>query len=547
MIGLHARRSVTVLVIAGSTLSAVAVGQPPSITPLVEASPPATDSPRDAAGDSLTEDDSASTAHEAPLVDDAVQVVAVEDDVEDFDEDVDEDVDEGDAVVVAAPNRGLGAPDHRMMVVREREIGDPSLADREVPDYDAREDARPSASGRLLWIPRVLFFPAWVVTELVLRRPLGALTRAIEGGGGGSNFDPLRFFILDDGNLQIIPTLLIDFGNQPSVGFYIRWNEVGHQNHHMRLHFAFWGPDWVKGRFTTRWEPPSNDQRAELRVSATRRGDGRYAGLGSNADPDRPARYSFRQIEVLGSYEIEPWRQSKFELAAGMLEEKYGNEPFCCPTIEERVAEGAFNRLPPGYPDGFLVGHVDTDLQVDTRRDRGEGSSGVSARFHSRYAFDLEDPGARRWFRYGGSLGLHWDITGDAHILSLVASAAVAKAIRGEVPFTELVELSGPGPLRGFRQGSLRGDSGAALTMLYQWPVWVWLDARAHVTFGNVYDGQFSGFSLDSQRMSFGIGLGAVDELDHYFHFTLGWGTEPLGQGLQVQTFRLAVGAEWEL
>jgi len=64
------------------------------------------------------------------------------------------------------------------------------------------------------------------------------------------------------------------------------------------------------------------------------------------------------------------------------------------------------------------------------------------------------------------------------------------------------------------------GSSGATLTLLYQWSVWGdWLDARAYVSLGNVYDGRFEDFSPGNQRMSFG--LGAVDELDHYFDFTL--------------------------
>ena len=397
-----------------------------------------------------------------------------------------------------------------------------------------------------MWIPRILFAPLWIVTEFVLRRPLSAITRWAEkrnSGGAG----PLSFFTFDEGNLQIIPTLLVDFGNQPSVGLYVRWNHVGHEDHHLRLHLAFWGPDWIKGRFTTRWEPEHDRMRAELRVAAQKRSDGRFAGLGSEANPDRVARFNVRQYEVLGSFEVEPWRQSFFHVGLGFLDEEYGPDGFCCPSVEERVAEGAFSQFPPGYPDGFSIAHLDLDLTLDTRRDRGEGSSGVTARFHNRFAVDLQSPEQRRWNRYGGSLGLHWDMSGQAHMLSLVATAEVAQAIVGEVPFTQQVELGGTGPLRGFRQGALMGDSGASLTLRYTWPVWAWLDGTAHVALGNVYDGLFEGFGLDQQRMSFGVGFGAVDELDHYFHFTLGWGTEPIARGFQVQTFRLAAGAEWQL
>jgi len=430
------------------------------------------------------------------------------------------------------------------------ERAEPNLPRRQVPDYDGREPPPPTAGERLLWIPRILVFPAWLVTEFVLRRPLAALTRWVErrAGEGTSQKSPLRFLVFDDGRVQIIPTLLIDFGNQPSVGFYVRWNEAGHPNHHLRFHFAFWGPEWVKGRITTRWEPPDGDMRAELRLSAQRRADGRFAGLGSEARPDRSARYDWRELEARASFEAEPWRQSSVMVAAGVLDQRFGNDGFCCPSIEERVAEGVYGQLPPGYPDGFTAVHLDTDLRLDTRRDRGQGSSGVSLRLHGRYAIDLEDPAGRRWLRFGGTAGAHWDASGHAHILSLLVAVQGAHALRGQVPFTQQVELSGRGAMRGFRQGALMGNTGATLTLVYQWPIWDdWLDARAHVSLGNVYDGRFEQFALDRQRMSFGIGIGAVDELDHYFDFTLAWGTETFEQGFQVQFFRLALGGEWSI
>ncbi len=443
-----------------------------------------------------------------------------------------------------------GAPRRARRRSESAERGEPTVADRALPSYDGRPAPPPSAAERLLWIPRILLFPLWVATELVLRRPLSALVRWAEERADEAKppENPLRFFIFDEGRLQLIPTLLIDFGNLPSAGFYIRWNEVGHPNHHLRFHFAFWGPDWVKGRVTTRWEPPEGDMRVELRLAAQRRADGRFTGLGSEADPNRPARFDRRVLSALASFEAEPWRQSRFMVGAGVSDERFGNDPFCCPTIEERVAEGAFSQLPPGYPEGFTAFHVDTDLRLDTRRDRNEGSSGASLRLHGRYGIDLRDPEGRRWLRFGGTAGIHWDLSGHAHILSLLVGMQGSQGLRGSVPFTQQVELSGQGAMRGFRTGALVGDSGATLTLVYQWPVWVDLiDARAHVSLGNVYDGRFEEFSPGNQRMSFGIGLGAVRKLDHYFDFTLAWGTEPFEAGFQVQTFRLAVGGEWSI
>jgi hypothetical protein len=51
---------------------------------------------------------------------------------------------------------------------------------RQTPDYDGRPDPPPTAGEGALWIPRVLLFPPYVVSEYVIRRPLGALVTAAE-------------------------------------------------------------------------------------------------------------------------------------------------------------------------------------------------------------------------------------------------------------------------------------------------------------------------------------------------------------------------------
>jgi integrase len=54
--------------------------------------------------------------------------------------------------------------------------------ERPLPDYDGRPEERPSFSDGALWVPRVAFFPLYLVSEFVVRRPLGVLVTAAEQG-----------------------------------------------------------------------------------------------------------------------------------------------------------------------------------------------------------------------------------------------------------------------------------------------------------------------------------------------------------------------------
>ena len=57
--------------------------------------------------------------------------------------------------------------------------GAPIGEDREVPDYGGPED-RTTAGDVLVWAPRVMLFPLYVVTDFVVRRPLGFVVENIE-------------------------------------------------------------------------------------------------------------------------------------------------------------------------------------------------------------------------------------------------------------------------------------------------------------------------------------------------------------------------------
>lgn len=419
---------------------------------------------------------------------------------------------------------------------------------REVPDYDGRERAPSTAARKLLWIPRVLFAPLYFLTEYVLRRPLSRLSRLAEQ----STSDPLRFFVFGKNQqAAIAPTLLVDFGEQPSVGFYFRWNDVGHPRHKLRMYFATWGRDWLRGSVLTRWEPEHERWRFELRFEGNRRSDGRFYGLGSEigSHPTRElanegARFSYRLYDVSLAFEAEPWRASHFRAYVGVRETKMGNNIFRGESIEAQVGRNVF-RMPPGYPDGYFIWNQGFSFTLNTRQPRPANTSGLLLHVFGEHAFEINDPEGSRWVKYGASAGAFVDIRAG-HVIELVGSIKVADSIAGEIPFTEVSDLGGRGPMRGFRTGWLRGASAATLVMQYSWPIWSFLDGITHFGIGNVFDGRFDNFNIENMRMSFGIGFGAVNSLDHRFDFTVAWGTDTFERGPNVISTRIMGGATLE-
>ncbi len=414
---------------------------------------------------------------------------------------------------------------------------EPDVPPRDVPNYDGREVAPRTAGERLLWIPRILVAPLYFVTEFVLRRPLSGMSRLAEQ----SSSDPLRFFVFGrKQNAAIAPTFYVDFGDQPSVGLYFRWNEAGHANHRMRFYFATWGKDWLRGRIATRLVSDNERWELQIELEAYRRADGRHFGLGS-AVVDRGARYQQRYLRAVLEFEAHPWRHSYVHTYFEMRERRFSDDVFTGQTIPEAVAQGLVEE-PPGYADGYWVWAQGFEIRVDSRDPERGGRSGGLVRIAGEHAFDIRQPETNRWLHWSASLGGYLDVSGAGHVLALHATAKAAETLSGEIPFTELPTLGGEDAFRGFRYGHLRGESAANLILEYSWPIWAYLDGLAHLAVGNVYDGRFDDFSLENLRMSFGIGIGAIDAIDHRFELVFAWGTDTFERGPSVISYRIAAG-----
>jgi hypothetical protein len=463
-----------------------------------------------------------------------------------------------DAPESVEPSRKHGAPAYP----EQAPIADDD--ERPVPDYDGRGDEPTTAGDVLLWIPRIVLSPLYFVSEFVVRRPLGAVVSWAEE-------EELPKLLVDfftfgpDRNIGIVPTALIDFGFNPSVGVYHFWNEFLADNNKFRARAATWGPRWLMLKVADRLEV-YDDHELSVRFEFEKRPDWVFYGLGPLSQSDDESRFSETRVDGGFGYQAKLWRSSEVNAFVGVRHVRFEPDEGCCdePTVAESIAARPTFE-PPGLREGYFVLRQGVDLKLDTRKRRNlgeprEGSdfvsppgSGVRLDVRAEHAGALErtrpfpgdNPVLYEWMKYGATLGGFADLTGEQRVVGLSVIVDFADPLREDraIPFTEQVSLGGDRPLRGYLQGRLIDRSSAVALFEYRWPVWVWLDGTIHYGVGNVFGEHLDGFELAKLRQSFGIGMRGIGSPDHVFELLVAAGTETFDEGAGFDTLRVVLGA----
>jgi hypothetical protein len=416
-------------------------------------------------------------------------------------------------------------------------------ARREVPDYDGRPPAPATPAEKAVWIPRLLLSPFYLIAEYVLRRPLGFIVSHIEEAELPER--ALHFFRFGpDERFTLAPFFSYELGFHPNVGLLFRARDVGAEGHSISAIGAFGGVRWYAGRVTESYAPPGTAWTFALSVQAISRPDGLFYGLGQDVSPSNKARYHWVGTEASLGASREFFRSSVASLRAGYRYRRFDDRVNGRISIEDRIAQGRIDALPPGYVSGYSLLFAEARVVIDSRRPRPAPGSGGRIELAATVADDLRGgPSTSAFIVYAGSASGFLDLTGANHVLELTASVIFSDAFRGTIPFTELPTLSGNGPLTGFKRSYLIGESGAVLSLSYNWPVAAYLDGRLTFGVGNVFDGHLEGFAPSRLRMSTNIGVAAVSRRDYLLTATFGFGTDELGDGPNIQSVRVLVGA----
>ena len=416
---------------------------------------------------------------------------------------------------------------------------------RPVPDYRGQEPPPPTAGEVLIWVPRVILIPVYLVTEYVIRVPVGAFSTAAEKGDWGPAV--FNFFAFGpDHKGGIFPTFFLNFGFRPSIGLHFFWDDTFVARNKVTADLAWGGSNWITIGLGDRYRFTKESSIA-LEGHWNRRPDNLYFGIGSLTPDTFKSRYGTDVVGGSLSY-LYAAKQARVETGARLTRTVF-REYSCCsdPTLTQRVERGELPP-PPGYQENTTAAELFIRASLDTRSP-DINRSGVRVGVAAAPSVDTTRGFDRSWIRYGAGVEGSWDVTGKGRVLSLGVLAEFADPLGSEpVPFWQLVTVGGAEPFVGFLRGRLRDRSALGAQLSWRWPVFAYLDGVAGVSFGNVFDAHLRNFRWDALRLSAELGVRTASILGaSNFQFVVGIGTEPFSQGLRLTSFSLAFGVTYAL
>jgi len=415
---------------------------------------------------------------------------------------------------------------------------------RDVPNYRQLDPEPTTAGDVLIWVPRVVLLPAYLVTEYALRAPVGGLSTVAEKNNwAGSLYDFFAFGPNHSGG--ILPTFSFNTGFRPTIGAHFFWDNTFVQRNTFTADAAWGGSDWIRVALGDRYTFSSGDWIA-LQAQWQRRPDTVYFGIGPDTTDDFRSRYGTDQIEGRLTY-MHRWGPLRME-SRGRVYRTVFRDYSCCgdPTVAERVERGEL-APPPGFGQNTTAAELGLLAVLDTRGGRDTNRSGIRIGAEVAPAVDVTQGFDRSWIHYGAHVEGSWDVTGRGRVLSLGVFTAFSDPLGDQpVPFDELVVVGGTEPFAGFMAGRLRDRSATAAQLSWRWPVFDYLDGVAAVSFGNVFDEHLRNFRWDSLRGSFEVGIRTQPSFGRSsFQMVFGMGTEPFSRGFSINSFRFALGVTY--
>jgi hypothetical protein len=407
---------------------------------------------------------------------------------------------------------------------------------RPLPDYAGRATVPGTPGEAFVWGPRVLLFPAYVVTEYGLRRPLVGL-----GTYGEKHYlwqRAYHLFTWNDGRDGIYPTFDLQVALKSTVGAVLFTHDLGTAGHDFHASAALADEGVLNLRARDHfmlW--PRRAGGVYEHATWVRRPDGMFFG-GSAVSRESDLRfyaYDDRAAEVGVDGKLGGMNRVSLELGVRDIGFGTNTRTVDRPSIATRFGGAGQPPLPPGF-GGYALLRPRVRFVLDTRDADFEHPTGTGVRLEAdaSYGHSL-DAGAADAFAFvgwGAALAGFWDVSGVNHVLGLELAARFAEPLSGAaVPFTELPSLGGPEQLRGFYAGRFRDQSTLAATLQYRYPVWAYVDGELFAGVGNAYPGHLRGFAPSTLYLSYGGGLRSTFSRDVSIVATIAAGTRRFDDG----------------
>jgi hypothetical protein len=380
---------------------------------------------------------------------------------------------------------------------------------RPLPQYDGRTPAPGTPGETFVWGPRALLFPAHLVAEYALRRPLVGLVTF-----GEKHFvwpRIYRFFTWNDGHAGIYPIFDVDVGRESTAGASFFSEETVASPNDLHTSASFGGEGVINLRLRDHVSLWSGGQGgAYVHATWVRRPDGMYfgpSGLTRQSDL-RYYSYDDRALEFGVDGKLGGMNHIAAEL--GVRDIGFGTDTRTPdrPSIATSFGGATGPPLPAGF-GGYGLVRPRIVLVLDSRDPVYEHPTGTGVRLETDvlYGRSFSDT-AFTFVGWGAALAGFWDISGVNHVLAFEIATRFVEPISGAaIPFTELPSLGGREFLRGFFDGRFRDQSAFSATLQYRYPIWIYVDSEIFAGVGNVFPGHLQGIDPASLFLSYGCGL----------------------------------------
>jgi hypothetical protein len=403
----------------------------------------------------------------------------------------------------------------------------PAGGKRPVPVYGVRADDQ---GDGLLWVPRTVFFPAYAVAEYGLRRPMVGLVTVTEEHYVVPRL--MRLFTWDDGKAGLFPTVGINAGFRPTVGFLAFDDELGSPDSDLQLGGNIARSDVyaLSGRLRHRLLA---DHRGLIAATASyaSRDDQVFYGLGGATTEADRVYYARQRLDVSLGFDRQIAGYSRVLTTARLRKASFGGSDYrgADRGIESHYGGARQDPLPAGFSDGYTVVGAGTRLVLDSRRPTLLRPAGSGVRFMADGALTTTVAGeSARFADWGGEVAGFVDASGLGHVLSLRAAAHFQETLSGQIPFDEQFGLAQFTGMRGFIDGRLRGDSAVLLEAQYRYPIATLVDAELFSGLSNAFAGHLDGFGPRRLYWDYGLSLRTYTARDSWWGVTLAFGSNRL-------------------
>lgn len=419
-----------------------------------------------------------------------------------------------------------------LTVPREARADDPPAdPPRAVPDYRGRPAAPPSVGESLLWIPRVLLFPVYALTEYGVRIPLAYTTTAVERSRIVDRLDRLMHPLP---GLTVRPSFVVDLGMVSSVGLHITWDDAIARDNRIMMYGATGGPGYWRAQIIDAY---TFAERSRIGISGEyyERADWRFYGIGPLTFERNEQRFDWGRIDGHFFLDWNALHHLGISLTAGIRHDQFG-APFLAPYMPNMQFP-----IPGYYNHGTVYGEA--RIFADSRHPGSPTMTGARLEGAATAASQTQFSTDQQWVGAELEGSVFIEVKHPGRVLGLRTYAAIVDPLgRSPIPFVDLITLGGFESMQGWYWGRFRGESTALLSATYRYPVWYFLDGMVFAEVGNVFGHHFEGFDVRHLYGSAGIGFRTTGVRDTSFQALLAFGTSRFDEPFEVRSVHLAFG-----